>query len=132
MKTVARCRRTWRRPTPSSVPAPRPTRTASASPALTGTAPHEDERPPVLGHQRRRGARPPPSPLLFSSSTPLLLFPHGGEHRKGKPPKRLGLREGLGLEGCRVRSRGQVHGHDVRPGWLVWWGLRRGGAAVEW
>jgi hypothetical protein len=85
---VARCRRTRRRPAPSSAPASRPSRTAPASSTVTGPAPHEHGQSTVLAHWRRRAARLPPSPLL-SSPTPSLLFPAAANSGKGETPSGL-------------------------------------------
>jgi hypothetical protein len=104
---VVRCTCSRRRPAPCSAPASRPSRMAPDPLAATGPAPHEHGRSPVLAHRRRCGARLPPSPFLLSSPIPPLLFPRGGEHRKGENPKRVGeMPAGDGL-GHRVYALGQ-------------------------
>jgi hypothetical protein len=80
----------------------------------------------------RCAASPFSPPSLFPHSP--LLFPHGGEHRKGgKPQLNLGLQEGLGPGGIRARSR-RCKGKNTaaRPGWLVRWGHRRGVTGCGW
>jgi hypothetical protein len=133
-KTVARCRCSLQHPAPWSAPASHPLWTAPAPLPATGPAPHEHRRSPVLAHQQRHGVRLPPSPLLLSSLTPPLLFPCGGEHRKGgKPQLNLGLQEGLGPGGIRARSRRRKGKNTAaHPSWLVRWGHRRGVAGCGW
>jgi hypothetical protein len=83
MKKAARCRRSRRRSTPCSVPAP-------LRRSERYSLPPRRERPPVLAHRWRHGRW---LPLLRSSSpfptSPALLL-SGGAPRIGKTPMRLG------------------------------------------
>jgi hypothetical protein len=67
------------------------------------------------------------SPPLASSFFPPFLLLAAADQERGKPQVSLGLRGGLGPEGCRAWSNGQGHGHGGAP-WLVgeagapmWW-----------